>query len=266
MRTDFRSVVTHGRRRSRSDAYTRPSVIRDEDGNPIGRARETSKGYRDWPRFRHGVVCRFVAANLGRPWSEVFSELNRAFPAATLGWLVDWNVEVKTYLVDGEVVDGQGRGMHGYYVDPVDGRLREAPRRPWAMAARRRNACRHLLDPDMLHLEHPYADGEARTELARIDGVWYRLVHRRYEAPSEARRGISVTRDGRRVHLWEALASKRQLTSGEIRRLGLRGWGPLSRSLGSSLDDPRACERLSGEMESILKDARSRLGTRAAPR
>ena len=266
MRNDFRSVVTRGRHRSRSGAYSRTLVIRDEDGNSIGRARETSKGSRDWPRFHHGIVRRFVASHLGRPWTEVHSGLSRAFPAGELGWLVDWNVEVETFLVDGEVVDGHGRGMHGHYVDPVDGRLRHAPRAPWAQAARRRNANRHLLDPDTLHLGHPYADGEARAELSRIEGVWYRLTYRRYEAPAEARRGISVRRDGRLVHLWETLASKRQLASGEIRRLRLREWSALSGELADSLRDAAACDRIAPVMEAILKAARSACGIGRGPR
>jgi hypothetical protein len=153
-------------------------------------------------------LVRFLRSNLGRPWNKVRSEI-----AASLSCDSGRDVLVENDLgwwgPKGPLVS---RGSYWtFYVCPRTGLLRLAPplRKQKAVAP----------DPDRRVL------GNDR-ELRRIDGVWYEVS----VAPIPAT-GVGVaeratlTRAMREDPLWASgrcAASKRQLGTREIRRLGLR--------------------------------------------
>jgi len=261
MRRDLRPVLTHGRQRSRSRAYSRPLDIRDDDGLPVCRAREISKGEpHGYCKHRWAVLHRLMESCVGRPWSRVYSELCAALPPDLVRWHVDGRVETGCRTVDGELLGPDGRGVWGFYEDPVDGCLRMTPEHPWRPGNRRYHRNRHLLDPDVLPLDDAHGGVDRRAEIRRLEGVWYLFVHVRHAAPAGSRQGIRAVRDGRDVRLLESVDAKRQLATREIRDLRLAEWDRLARELRGMVERADDFARAASVQEGILAAARRRHG------
>ncbi len=258
MRQDLRSVVTRGNGRLRL-TRNRPVVIRDDDGVAVARVRDSRKEAREGfhPNVRFGAYRRFLESRVGEPWDAVRSDLVRAFGADDLAFLVDWDVDEHTLVdPDGCVVDSRGRRADYLHVDPRDGRLARGDGWNWAPGYRRRNRHRSLLDPESLPLAKRTDDAGTRTELRLLEGVWFHMAYRKAVDVSRARRGLVEVHDWRGLRVFEEIVGKRQLSGDEIRRIGLRAWPELSRSLRGSLDDGEASRRLAGTLEGILTAAR----------
>ena len=254
MRTDFRSVLTHGKDLRYPDAQHRRTRVLDDDGFepcPRVRPRDLHKGWREGDNLRHALARRWLRAQVGRRWDAVHSDMCRALRADPdlVGRMLRWNVEVGCSVSDdGTPHDAEGRRARGLWVDPRDGVLRAASREGFGTGRYRlRHRRRLLTDPGRLPLTEP-DDTARRAELRRVDGVWYAYAYDLVATP--VYRAVVTLRSGGgdRLHFEEHVAFKRQLASAEIRRLRLRDWAAdaeaLAACVGEGRDDAGAAVRL----------------------
>jgi hypothetical protein len=187
---------------------------------------------------------RFLASQVGRPWDKVYAEI-----CANLKPTNTVQQHVRAHLADfvarklrvNEVGVLEHHGWRGpdtqwhqpFYVDPRDGvlkqtvsekeRKRRARRREQELAAAKDAVEKIILGP--------------MTELLRLDGIWYRVEYAPVPPPVPRARAAS---DGttrvetyqpeaydvlRRSHVTSGAryaAEKRQLTTEELRRQGLK--------------------------------------------
>jgi hypothetical protein len=142
---------------------------------------------RKWLNENLAPLKRYLAAQVGRPWDKVFSEIcagidRRNTVQQHIHLHIEDFVELRVYDIDGVLHFKSWRGREPlesywapeFYVDPVNGLLRsnkgrikarreyDRQRRADISAARQgRREDRRIVD--------------ANTQLHRIDGVWYRI-------------------------------------------------------------------------------------------
>lgn len=152
-------------------------------------------------------LSRYLQANAGRPWNDVYSEICHTF-VGKAAWRhrqqLDWMIDLHVQLIDGKPYDMNGRELyswrtHGsYYVHPDTGILSEAPyREPYR--GRYRGA--EIVELTPTHF------------LEKMEGIWYDVGHRRRD---EAYPQGYFTNP-----IW-IYDYKRQLCKKELRRYGLK--------------------------------------------
>lgn len=153
MRRDLPGDVTRNDKKyngPKSPRNTKAATRVDEDGQPfsppgMGRFSCMSK-HKRWKNPKDTqVLYRWLKAQAGRPWSEVYHELCegadiRSFVGhnvrEALGWLVGESCHLED---DGTILDDEGRTIgtgeypkmssYAFYVHPTSGVLTEVPRR-----------------------------------------------------------------------------------------------------------------------------------------
>lgn len=250
MRNDMYKVIVERPRRGGGPKSERPGP-HDLDDSPTQEGLKRRHRYRKWLNENLRPLERFLASQVGRPWDKVYSEICAGIDRRNTvqqhihQHLADF-VAIRTIPVDGVIHAQQGwRGLQPiaaqwgpkYYVDPVSGLLRVneariALRR--AASATHRQAVRDRRDgtrEDRRILD-------AKTQLHRIAGVWYRVTLAPIAgngAEIDAIRNLPVAQcprrdDGKRLRCnlgWfndpdVYAAHKRQLGARELRQYGLR--------------------------------------------
>lgn len=185
-------------------------------------------------RLRSNPLRRFLERRVGNSWDAVHSELVAAIPCKdrrrdSVVNLVAWMVETNTALQDGEVVFltsvGPCRGTSSeFYVDPATGALRRTAglRNRWAAPPAPERALIII---------------DAKTELHRLDGIWYEIGFEPFPDPvvrTYIRYDGSVGQEIRQTVVFDLLkgrlvssgtryaATKRQLSGQELRTFELR--------------------------------------------
>ena len=202
MRADMKEVVVDT---GRAGGFppVRPRIdVWDEDAPPLRaeRMRTVTEGKAQQDRL--APLRRYLRAQVGRPWAQVWSEICAEADARTvLGFHLRTHVNgyVDTACTvdrDGVVWRSPGRHRWPFWVDPRNGLLRREARAPRVRRATAVKPANHLATPDGRRFE-------------RIDGQWYEVRTVTREARSTA---------GSRE---ETVHVKRQLSRREKRDLGL---------------------------------------------
>jgi hypothetical protein len=146
MRSDMAKILVERPRIGHSKRYARRGrscVIVDDDGAPL-RARAEGRLQKTKTLNENlAPLKRYLAAQVGRPWDKVYSEIARRLkPTSTVQQHVRDHIEdfvaVRTRMVDG-VVHHQGKfgglapvanpwGHPAFFVHPKTGLLKRAPR------------------------------------------------------------------------------------------------------------------------------------------
>lgn len=244
MRKDMSKVIVERPRLGRSMAGKKPGrtmALADDDGEPIRAkgAREPKKREQKtkWLNENLSPLKRYLARQVGRPWSKVYSEISENLkPSSTVqqhvrDHLVDF-VAIKVRREKGELwADTRwGRPMplsrtsHLYYVHPRTGLLRENEQRvTWKQAERHAK----LLAEAELAKRMRAVDAKTQFHLLD-DGAWWEVklakipprqayvdVVRRAKL-SKLSVGTLYDREGVYAH------DKRQLSKAEMKLLKLR--------------------------------------------
>ena len=245
MRKDMSKIIVERPRLGRSRAGLKPGrtrVVTDDDGEPLraskGAAREPKTPLRKTKQLNENLnpLKRYLAANVGRPWSKVYSEISEHLkPSSTVQQHVrdhlDDFVATKTRMKGGKVVVASARfgGERPldacyslFYVHPRTGLLRKNEHRisRAAMARQLRVAAQTERDARMRIID-------AKTQLHLFDGAWWEV--KLAKIPPQPH--VDVVRRAKLSTLPpEALYArhgvyahdKRQLSKAEMKRLGLR--------------------------------------------
>jgi hypothetical protein len=210
MRADMKEVIVDTGRVGGFPPTRRRIDVRDEDEPPVRRERmrivKEGKAQRD----RLAPLKRFLGAQVGRPWTKVWSEICAAADARTvLGFHLRTHakgyVDVRCTLDrDGVVWRSAGR-YRPFWVDPRNGLLRREPPR------------RHLRRPPDAAAVNRLAMPDGR-EYERISGQWYEVCTVMREA--YVRRftkdwGVAL------IPKRQTVLVKRQLSGREKRELGV---------------------------------------------
>lgn len=174
--------------------------------------------------YRTGVLERVIAARVGRPWDQVYSEIRKAIPGRnklevdaidSLRWLVELNVSIGQ---DG-VPRTSGRGYdlldNELYVDPRDRilkRWRRSKSRRQLREERRSEESRQERDRRLVLLE-----GDQGVEMHRIGGLWFEIRFAPLPRPVEVKRAYLM--NGELVQATEMVGEPRNdvLTGGTLR-------------------------------------------------
>jgi hypothetical protein len=255
MRKDMSKVIVERPRHGHADRKVRPGrtrVVLDDDGEPV-----RAKGARE-PKGRPiktkslnenlSPLKRYLAANVGRPWNKVFSEISEHLkPNSTVqqhvrDHLVDF-VAIKTRMQAGKVmVAGRWGGEHAlnesyqlYYVHPRTGLLRKNEKRTsWQKARKLKQAEREAERAKRMRVV------DAKTQLHRLkDDIWWEVtlakvkLHRRsidgrvvmapeaYKDVVFAAKLSSLSPEELYGRYGVYAAAKRQLNKAEKKKLGL---------------------------------------------
>lgn len=202
MRPDFSKLFNEGYAHARAaEACVRKGrAPRDLDDLPsfegIADARRRGWDRKEFRPRRTGVLRRWLASNVGRPWAAVFSEIAsvsdlRSGARRDLRDAVLSEVETDTFIdADGVVKIHRGWGDYeplarDFYVHPADGTLRRAADEP----RRRRTP---PVDPDAVEIN-------AERGFRRIDGIWHEVHYAPMPLPETVER---VQEDGSLTRTW----------------------------------------------------------------
>lgn len=255
MRQDMAKVFYE---RGRTGGAKYASPLQFLDGESLTPTRESMTQHYSWlneetksSRLRFKALRRFLTANVGKPWTEVYAEIRATIKGITLHemrWKLR-DVAVDTYLgTDGEVLaNSDWRGVvsassyFDFYVHPTTGLLmaNEFLHGQPGQSRRHRRAL-HQASEDA----NRRVIGE-RVQLHRVEGIWYEVTLAEYDnspATESYGRVVFDVLEGR-LHIacgdcWPegakargvvALygragvygAAKRQLNHGELKRFGL---------------------------------------------
>jgi hypothetical protein len=128
-----------------------------------------------------GPLRRFLRANVGRPWDNVYSEMKESLDDRKVTGLhifehVDSEVETHPLIGDDGELYTLGRDklwpVYGLYVDPRTGLLCWSDYKPWRRKRRKSKTARK--DCDHIRLG-------ANTGYVKINGVWYFIEYKSYE-------------------------------------------------------------------------------------
>ncbi len=244
MRKDMSKVIVERPRVGRSWAGKKPGrtrVVTDDDGEPLraakGSVREPKARARKTKSLNENLnpLKRYLAANVGRPWAKVYSEISEHLkPTSTVQQHVRDHLEdfvaMKARSEKGVLMANTRWGRpvplsdchQLYYVHPRTGLLRknehrvsrtQAQRRARAAAQAERDARMRVID--------------AKTQLHLFDGAWWEVklakitpqlyvdVVRRAKLSTLAPEKL-YARHGVYAH------DKRQLSKAEMKRMRLR--------------------------------------------
>jgi len=167
-------------------------------------------------RFAYHTAKRFITANIGRVWNDVYSEIaevckTKAAKALDLRSVFMNNVEIHTFIGDDSYVYYRGsyRGEAAcaeqedglFYVDPRDGTLRVGVGEDWRASNKRRDIER----AEELAKTYRKINGK---EFQKIEDVWFEV------------RTETVRRDHRSPYITN-IVYKRTCSKAEIRLYGL---------------------------------------------
>jgi hypothetical protein len=245
MRKDMSKVIVERPRLGRARAGLKPGrtrVVADDDGEPLrttkGTAREPVREPRKtkWLNENLNPLKRYLAANVGRPWSKVYSEISEHLkPTSTVQQHVRDHLEdfvaTKTRSEKGVLKANTrwGRPMplsdchQLYYVHPRTGLLRKNEGRVTFAQARRRAEAAAAAERAKRMREI-----DAKTQLHLFDGAWWEVKLAK-TPPSQpyvdvvrrAKLSTLAPQDLYGRHGVHAV-DKRQLSKAEIKRLKLR--------------------------------------------
>ncbi|MFA6211300.1 MAG: hypothetical protein WC714_17835 [Candidatus Obscuribacterales bacterium] len=181
-------------------------------------------------RIHLAPLRRFLRAQVGRPWNDVYSDVCHTFKGVVsngdrLTNYIDWDVElnVRVRESDGELITERGYSVGGntLYVHPESGILTLSP-----TSARRRYKRKPRFEMVSIDNEH---------KLVNIDGLWYVVTLATIPGDEVSERPFDVVLgraafagdikyswDNDFHHTWGGCryaAQKRQANSREIRRL-----------------------------------------------
>jgi hypothetical protein len=179
MRDDMAKLLVERPRKGGGVGYPRAHVrqlqFRHFDDSPV---REPHKSrhlrHQKWFNENLAPLRRFLRSSLGRPWDEVRAEISaRVPPTSTVNYHVwqhlRWEVAERAMRVGDAVYNlgghwGAPARHYGFYVDPDDGRLREAVRHSNRVRRLREKATART--PDAFQVDR-------LLEYHRISDVWY---------------------------------------------------------------------------------------------
>ncbi len=190
MRKDMAKLIVERPRMGRAAAGLKPGrtrVVVDDDGEPVRAkgAREPSGRARKTKTLNENLapLKRYLAANVGRPWNKVFSEISAHLkPTSTVQQHVRDHLEdfvaMKTRMRAGKVMtSGRSGGEHAldasyhlYYVHPRTGLLKKnAKRASWQKARKLKEA------QAAAAIAHRMRVVDAKTQLHLFDGAWWEV-------------------------------------------------------------------------------------------
>lgn len=257
MRKDMSKVIVERPRTGRAVAGMRPGRTRtlvDDDGEPIKAkgAREPKGREQKTKRLNETLnpLKRYLAANVGRPWNKVYSEISEHLkPSSTVQQHVRDHIEdfvaVKTRMKAGKVVVTSARfggerlleqDQSRFYVHPRTGLLRKNEHRiaRTKLARELREARQAALDARMRVIDaktqaHLFGDDWWEVKLAKIGSQ--KLTDSYGRISYLVTPFTDVVRSAKLTKLSLAdlygregvyAAAKRQLSKTEIKRLKLR--------------------------------------------
>lgn len=189
MRSDMGKVVVE---RPRGQSYApnrkfgaRLCYLPDHDYEEQPKRVGISASYRDysysekWFKDLLGPLQRFLQKNLGRPWSQVYSEVCTTLDRRKITGhhLIDhlkWEVETNCFMdAKGRVYYRSGneeRLVDGFYVHPATGLLCRA----WPESSRERKRRRLLAEE-----KDWWLPSDGHTAYRKHMGIWYRVTWKR---------------------------------------------------------------------------------------
>jgi len=172
MRNDFTSVIVERARYGRSrvvpkgaDSFNRISEDEEDDAPTHQSMRAPWRHNRKERRDHLSPLRRYLRAQVGRPWNDVYSDICQVFISGAYGnrlrEFVSWEVDVSVKEVDGELVNDRGYAVYAdsLYVHPQTGVLTRSPsrtRRRWKNKPRFESV-----------------DLSSRQKLVKVDGLWF---------------------------------------------------------------------------------------------
>lgn len=188
MRKDMSKVIVERPRLGRASAGLKPGRTRalvDDDGEPL-RAREPKGPARKTKNFNENLnpLKRYLAANVGRPWNKVYSEISAQLkPTSTVQQHVrdhlDDFVAVKTRMKGGQVMTtprfggelSLERDRRLYFVHPRTGLLKKNSKRT-SMAALKKL----IRESEAAEQRARLRVIDAKTQLHLLnDGAWWEV-------------------------------------------------------------------------------------------
>ena len=240
MRKDMSKIIVERPRHGhaiRTQRGGRSRVILDDDGVPTA-ARELERPPRKEKMLNENLapLTRYLAANAGRPWNKVYSEISEHLkPTSTVQQHVRDHIEdfvaIKTRMVTGKVFVANSR--HGgeraiddtsfrFYVHPRTGLLKENAKRLNKTALKR-----GLREAKAADLAGRMRVIDAKTQLHLFDGVWWEVklakIGRADVEPDVVLRAKLTTLPPEKLYGRAGVRAceKRQLNKAEKKKLGL---------------------------------------------
>ena len=187
MRPDMYKVIVERPRRGGDRRCERPTPSDLED-SPRHESLRSRHRDRKWLNENLAPLRRFLASQVGRPWDKVYAELcagidRRNTVQQHIHAHIEQFVAIRVTEQEGALyVEHHWRGpvalaetwAPALYVDPTTGLLRTNKARMVARRARRE--CTHArLDAERSGQSEVRRVIDARTQLHRITGLWYRV-------------------------------------------------------------------------------------------
>lgn len=188
MRKDMSKIIVERPRMGRASVGLRPGrsrVVVDDDGEPVRAAREPKGPPRKTKTLNENLapLKRYLAANVGRPWNKVFSEISQHLKASsTVQQHVRDHIEdfvaVKTRMRAGKVVANWRFGgereldqsYQHYYVHPRTGLLKKNDKRvSWQKARKLQEAQAAAARAHRMRVI------DAKTQVHLFDGAWWEI-------------------------------------------------------------------------------------------
>ncbi len=241
MRKDMSKLIVERPRRGRAVAGLKPGrtrVVADDDGEPVrARGAREPKGPLRKTKMRNENLAplkRYLAANVGRPWNKVFSEISENLkPTSTV------QQHVRDHLQDFVAVHARTRAgvLHAvsrwgrelplaedyrpFYVHPRTGLLRRND--DFKRWSRRR---RDQAQADAAARAGRMREVDAKTQLHLFDGGWWEIklanIGDGRQADVVLSAGLSALPPGELYGLPNVRAhAKRQLNKAEKKKLAL---------------------------------------------
>lgn len=166
MRNDFTSVIVERARYGRSRVVPKKTI--NSDDSPSHQSMSAPWRHNRKERRDHlAPLRRYLRAQVGRPWNDVYSDICQVFTSEAYGnrlrefvsWEVDANVSFNE--LTGEFINDRGYAVYAdsLYVHPQTGVLTLTPARP-----RRRWKNKPRFES---------VDLSSQQKLVKIDGLWF---------------------------------------------------------------------------------------------
>lgn len=228
MRPDFKKILTERPRRGSGSGFKdvrrahQDHITDDDVGFKESMRRPYRRGRKEFSDLL-GPLHRFLNAQVGRSWDEVYSEIAVHTKGGSMIQqhllqhvfrYVERRIWVGTdnrlYGKRGELLDGWFRKE--FYVHPIDGTLRAAPVR--------KRFTNRWVDPNTPE-EMKLADGRL---FRMLKGIWYEITITTYESFAWIRQHVpgNDNREPIMVPTIQKVENKRQLNSKELKVLHLR--------------------------------------------
>ena len=185
MRKDMYKVIVE-RPRAWKGGYAQAARLRDDHDGPERLGMRAGYGYRDLNE-NLAPLCRYLLAQVGRPWDKVFSEIctgidRRNTVQQHIHQHIDDFIAIRVGIREGELIDLGGRRwlrpdftgiQQQLFVDPRSGLIRVNKKyRDWR-SLRSRSAVRMEQEQAELNARRRVLDD--RTVLLRLDELWFEV-------------------------------------------------------------------------------------------